>query len=164
MRGRDGSLWLGTGGAGVCQLPNLAFAYVDQAQGLPGSSVFQIRRTGDELWVGTDGGLAALEGSSAKVIRQVHPEIMPWRVFADPADSTDWFATANRLVERGRAGRSFGPDQGLRPGPGALIRDQTGKLLVGTIGGGVLRFEYVRVFDDPVIAEHIVEYVVTIDG
>jgi inhibitor of cysteine peptidase len=31
-------------------------------------------------------------------------------------------------------------------------------------GGGVLRFEYVRVFDDPVIAEQIVEYVLTIDG
>lgn len=30
-------------------------------------------------------------------------------------------------------------------------------------GDGVLRFEYVRVFDDPVIAEQVVEYVVTID-
>ena len=30
-------------------------------------------------------------------------------------------------------------------------------------GGGILRFEYVRVFDDPVVAEKIVEYVVTID-
>ena len=31
-------------------------------------------------------------------------------------------------------------------------------------GGGILRFEYVRVFDDPVIAEKIVEYVLTITG
>jgi predicted secreted protein len=31
-------------------------------------------------------------------------------------------------------------------------------------GSGILRFEYVRVFDDPVVAEQIVEYVVTIDG
>jgi inhibitor of cysteine peptidase len=30
-------------------------------------------------------------------------------------------------------------------------------------GSGVLRFEYVRVFDDPVVAEQIVEYVLTID-
>jgi len=30
-------------------------------------------------------------------------------------------------------------------------------------GNGILRFEYVRVFDDPVIAEKIVEYVLTID-
>jgi len=30
-------------------------------------------------------------------------------------------------------------------------------------GGGILRFEYVRVFDDPVVAEQIVEYVLTID-
>jgi len=30
-------------------------------------------------------------------------------------------------------------------------------------GSGILRFEYVRVFDDPVIAEQIVEYVLTID-
>ena len=29
-------------------------------------------------------------------------------------------------------------------------------------GGGILRFEYVRVFDDPVVADQIVEYVVTI--
>jgi inhibitor of cysteine peptidase len=31
-------------------------------------------------------------------------------------------------------------------------------------GSGILRFEYVRVFDDPVIAEKIVEYVLTITG
>jgi len=31
-------------------------------------------------------------------------------------------------------------------------------------GGGILRFEYVRVFDDPVVAEKIVEYVLTITG
>ena len=30
-------------------------------------------------------------------------------------------------------------------------------------GSGILRFEYVRVFDDPVIAEQIVEYVLTIE-
>lgn len=30
-------------------------------------------------------------------------------------------------------------------------------------GNGILRFEYVRVFDDPVIAERIVEYVLAID-
>ena len=30
-------------------------------------------------------------------------------------------------------------------------------------GSGILRFEYVRVFDDPVIAETIVEYVLTIE-
>ena len=29
-------------------------------------------------------------------------------------------------------------------------------------GSGILRFEYVRVFDDPVVAEKIVEYVLTI--
>ena len=32
------------------------------------------------------------------------------------------------------------------------------------LGSGILRLEYVRVFDDPVIAEKIVEYVLTIDG
>ncbi len=31
-------------------------------------------------------------------------------------------------------------------------------------GSGILRFEYVRVFDDPVVAAQIVEYVVTITG
>jgi inhibitor of cysteine peptidase len=35
---------------------------------------------------------------------------------------------------------------------------------VVSAGSGILRFEYVRVFDDPVIAEQIVEYVLTIDG
>jgi inhibitor of cysteine peptidase len=30
-------------------------------------------------------------------------------------------------------------------------------------GSGILRFEYVRVFDDPVIAEQVVEYVLTIE-
>ena len=29
-------------------------------------------------------------------------------------------------------------------------------------GNGILRFEYVRVFEDPVVAEKIVEYVLTI--
>ncbi|MGE5210922.1 MAG: protease inhibitor I42 family protein [Acidobacteriota bacterium] len=31
-------------------------------------------------------------------------------------------------------------------------------------GSGILRFEYVRVFEDPVVAEQIVEYVLTITG
>ena len=31
-------------------------------------------------------------------------------------------------------------------------------------GDGILRFEYVRVFDDPIVAERIVEYVLTISG
>lgn len=31
-------------------------------------------------------------------------------------------------------------------------------------GDGILRFEYVRVFDDPVVAAQIVEYVLTISG
>ena len=31
-------------------------------------------------------------------------------------------------------------------------------------GSGILRFEYVRVFDDPVVAKKIVEYVLTISG
>jgi hypothetical protein len=31
-------------------------------------------------------------------------------------------------------------------------------------GNGILRFEYVRVFEDPVVAEQIVEYVLTITG
>jgi inhibitor of cysteine peptidase len=31
-------------------------------------------------------------------------------------------------------------------------------------GSGTLRFEYVRVFEDPVVAEQIVEYVLTITG
>lgn len=31
-------------------------------------------------------------------------------------------------------------------------------------GSGILRFEYVRVFDDPIVAEKIVEYVLTISG
>jgi len=30
-------------------------------------------------------------------------------------------------------------------------------------GSGILRLEYVRVFDDPVVAEQIVEYVLTIE-
>ena len=31
-------------------------------------------------------------------------------------------------------------------------------------GNGILRFEYVRLFEDPVVAEQVVEYVLTIAG
>jgi inhibitor of cysteine peptidase len=44
------------------------------------------------------------------------------------------------------------------PGMQLFVFDVTGP------GTGILRFEYVRVFDDPVIAEQIVEYVLTIEG
>ena len=44
------------------------------------------------------------------------------------------------------------------PGMQRFVFDVVGR------GSGILRLEYVRVFDDPVIAEKIVEYVLTIDG
>jgi inhibitor of cysteine peptidase len=42
------------------------------------------------------------------------------------------------------------------PGTQLFVFDTVGA------GSGILRFEYVRVFDDPVVAETIVEYVLTI--
>ena len=52
------------------------------------------------------------------------------------------------------------PDGSLVGAPGTqrFVFDAMGP------GTGILRFEYVRVFDDPVIAEQIVEYVLTIEG
>ena len=44
------------------------------------------------------------------------------------------------------------------PGMQRFVFDVVGR------GSGILRLEYVRVFDDPVIAEKIVEFVLTIDG
>ena len=51
--------------------------------------------------------------------------------------------------------------------PGGSLVGASGTQLfvfdVVAAGTGILRFEYVRVFDDPLVAEKIVEYVLTID-
>jgi inhibitor of cysteine peptidase len=50
---------------------------------------------------------------------------------------------------------------------GSLVGAPGNQLFVFDVvgpGDGILRFEYVRVFEDPAVAEQIVEYILTIAG
>lgn len=141
MRDREGSLWLGTDGAGVCQVANLAFTHVGKDQGLPSESVFQIERVGEEIWIATDGGMAAV-GSESDAVRPVRPAVPAVRFLREPASDAFWFATPQRLVyERAGERKGYAAKEGLNSMPFAMTRDANGRLLVGTMGEGVWRLE-----------------------
>jgi ligand-binding sensor domain-containing protein len=141
LRDREGSLWLGTDGAGVCQVANLAFTHIGKDQGLPSESVFQIERVGEEIWIATDGGMAAV-GSGSDAVRRVWPEVPAVRFLREPASDAYWLATPQRLVyEQAGERREYAAKEGLNSMPFAMTRDASGRLLVGTMGEGVWRLE-----------------------
>jgi ligand-binding sensor domain-containing protein len=137
---RDGGLWLATEGAGVCQLPNLALSHLGTGQGLPGESVFQIGRVGDELWIATDGGIGAVDGDGAGLVRRIHPGLTAWRFLAPSAAGDSWFSGGPRLVRfAGQAMTSFGRET-LPSQSAVLARDPEGRPFVGTMANGTWRW------------------------
>ncbi len=56
--------------------------------------------------------------------------------------------------------RYFEPDSDLVGAPGTEIF----ALAAGTEAAGILRLEYIRSLEDPIIPERVVEFIIRIDG
>jgi signal transduction histidine kinase/ligand-binding sensor domain-containing protein len=137
---RDGSVWIGTGGAGLYQYADGKFVRYGEAEGLSSlhiCSVFEDRKT--NLWVGTWGGLFRLEHN--RFARITAANNLPDRVLALYEDRAGdlWVGTFGALARKhGETWTMYTLRDGLsNPDVRAITEDQKGNLWIGTAGGGL---------------------------
>ncbi len=145
LAGRDGSLWIGTYGAGLTRLKDGTFTSYTTRDGLAHDVVFALCEDGDgNLWIGTHGGglsrwrdgrfttLSTKNGLSHNFVRAIHED----------RQGDLWIGTDGGGLNRLSAGEFtvFGKPQGLRSDIILSIReDRQGSLWVGTFDGGLSR-------------------------
>lgn len=122
--GRDGNLWVGTDGAGLCRLDRKGDRFVSEHNRwhLPGDMVMSIEEiTRGYLWVGTNSGLAhiATKGKEQGRLRVfTTADGLPDNFFQPRVScrlgDTLWFGTSKGVVK-------FCPLEKLRPGKGRRV-------------------------------------------
>lgn len=138
----DGSVWVGTDGAGVFRFGNGVTTRYGRAQGLEQLSVAAIledRRT--NLWVGTPRGLYRFErGFMHAVTNDVVGRRAVSALFED-REGTLWIGLAGVLVRmHGGQFRAFELPTRYRPFEiRAIAQNNAGTIYIGTRGGGVFR-------------------------
>lgn len=110
-----------------------------------------------------DGDLAVFtDEQSGAEIELAAGEQFELHLESNPSTGYGWEVsemTTADLVELD--GRSYvEPDSDLVGAPGTEIFAFT----AGGRGAGILRLEYIRSFDDPIVPERVVEYILRIDG
>jgi ligand-binding sensor domain-containing protein len=141
LQDREGGLWIGTAGEGVCHHLASPFTSLTATEGLPDPLVMALAEYGaGEIWLGTAGGLARYDGQTVRELPQRE------------------FGRSIQALLRDRRGRLWiGADRGLGlwdgdelrtvpvnhlvsiNGAHALAEDDTGNLWIG--GVGLVRFD-----------------------
>ncbi len=139
----DGTVWLGTDGAGVASWNGSEMRAYGREAGLPSLVCRSVLARGEGVWVGTDTGLWLLSGGSAAEVDSVNLVLSDRYVVALAAGDDDsvWLATPYEVVrvvddevvaridhETGLVGASTTAENCLAAEPGR-------PLLVGTVGG-----------------------------
>jgi ligand-binding sensor domain-containing protein/signal transduction histidine kinase len=128
---RDGSFWVGTNGAGVCQGVAAGMSHLDTLDGLPHPMVMGTGR--DEagaLWLATLGGVAVWDGVRARRLESVRAE--PTLDFAWDHEGALWLVEPQAVLRRrGGVWRRFGAGEGL-PSPRVLSAGPGGEMAVGS--------------------------------
>jgi len=136
----DGSMWVGLESEGLARVSPAGIERWSTAEGLPGNGVRAILRARDGvLWVGTDNGLARLEGNRFVRTTGWTLENASVRDLAE-SDSTLWVGTFDGLGRiRNGVKDAFRYEEGL---PSDTIRavfpDRAGNVWLGTGGGGLV--------------------------
>lgn len=154
----DGSLWAGTRGAGLVQLPAQGEPRVlTHVDGLADDVVAAVLRAPDgELWIGTRRGLQRLQRGSAGprvVAADGLPPVSVSDLLVDRAGRL-WLGSldAGLWVREASGWRQYGPSDGLASLTAGRIReDPDGALWIGTVAG-LQRFAQGR-FDPPLGAD-----------
>jgi len=156
LQDREGNIWIGTTGGGLQELSRGAAVPYGEQQGLLGLPALPIVSDGGDgtggadegIWVGLNcGGLAHLTAAGTEVLGESDGLLNTcvWSLARDP-DGTLWIGTHGRGLHRLRPGPSPPRIEPLDGPPSAervvraILRDQTGALLVGT-DSGLFRFE-----------------------
>ena len=140
---RAGTLWIGTGGGGVCRLQNNgSFDCYRSSDGLGNNFVFAVTEDRDGgIWIGTDGGGINLlrRGRFLTFSTSMglsHPLV---RAITQARSGEVWVATnhgVNRFV--GEEVKTYTTRDGLSNNVVlALRQDRLGRIWMGTDGGGI---------------------------
>ncbi|MBS0374460.1 MAG: response regulator [Proteobacteria bacterium] len=141
LEGPEGTLWVGTDGAGIDRLTATAAVTFDRRRGLSGDTVKAIVRDhAGRVWVGTDRGVDVIENDT---VRSMMPMLgrdgtMAVNLLHEDRSGAMWIATdANGLFRfDGEKTRRFGAADGL-PSDWviAIHEDERGWLWLGTPTG-----------------------------
>ena len=136
-----GNLWvIGVRGL-IERLPNGAVKRYGTREGLPGSFGLNAIREdrGGTVWVGTDRGLARLEGAEFRT-RSGSDEHAGVRCIFEDREGNLWVGSNNGLTRfRDDVFTTYGKSEGLPSDePGALYQDRSGRIWAGFDSGVVL--------------------------
>jgi diguanylate cyclase (GGDEF)-like protein len=148
---RDGNLWVGVEGRGLCRIRNGRVAFLTTREGLSNDSVLRLFEDREgSLWIGMqDGGLDRL--ADGKFVTWTTREGLPgdivWPIFGD-RDGNVWVGTSANGLGRfrdGRFTRVTARDGLTSDSIQAIAQDRGGALWLGTRGGGLDRLQGGRV-------------------
>jgi diguanylate cyclase (GGDEF)-like protein len=134
---REGSLWIGTRGAGLVRYRHGVFTEFGTAAGLPNNVVRTIYQDhGGRLWVGTEAGVVRLEGDRFIVPSGLNAQTYVVMAITE-ADGALWLGTdGNGLIRVGDAIERFNRERGLASDEvRALCTGRDGTLWIGSRGG-----------------------------
>ena len=139
-----GTLWFATGNAGVFRVDR-ASRRVDRfgtSNGLPHNGAYVILPIGDDVWIGTRGGLSRIRNRDVKTYTARDGLTNEYvRALAAGPDGGVWVGTNGGGVLFLKDDTFSMPikTSGLASFVRAIVRDRAGVLWIGTGGGGLLR-------------------------
>ncbi len=147
LEDKNGNIWFGTGGGGVCKYDGLEFMQYAEPQGLPNNFVVSmIESQNGDLWFGTDGGGACrFDGNSFYTLSEKEglPNNAVWSILEDKAGNI-WIGTAGGGLAKydGKSITVFNKDNGFPTNYViSLALDRDGNVWMGSYGDGVIRYD-----------------------
>jgi PAS domain S-box-containing protein len=139
-RDREGSLWIGSGVAGLMRLRATPLLPVGQREGLAGDATTAVLQTADgSIWIGTENGLNRLRPGETRVFDERNGGLPSNVVYslAPGADGGVWVGTANGVAYiRGERSTHFGRGDGLAfLNVRTVFEDVGGTLWIGSHDG-----------------------------